>query len=147
MNVHISTHASATMPRTEQTRQAIPVQNVMTPQPVTIGRGESLATAKEMMRVHACHHLPVLEHGELVGVISRRDLELFESIAGVERLSAPLDRTMAPEVYAVAPDAPLSDVARHMATHRRGCAVVLERKRVIGIFTATDALNVLAAHF
>ena len=31
-----------------------------------------------------------------------------------------------------------------MAEHRYGCAVVMERERVIGIFTVTDALRVLS---
>ena len=36
-------------------------------------------------------------------------------------------------------------VAKHMARKRYGCAVVIERGRVAGIFTATDALRFIAA--
>ena len=52
----------------------------MTPQPVTIGRKQPLAIAHRMMRAHGVRHLPVLEHGELVGVVSQRDLYFLETI-------------------------------------------------------------------
>lgn len=124
--------------------QRIAIQTLMTPQPVTIGRTESLATAHQLMREHSCRHLPVLEHGELVGVVTQRDLYLLETIAGVDLRADIVDEAMSNDAYAVPPDAPLEDVAASMAANRYGCAVVIERGRVIGIFTATDALRVLA---
>ena len=116
----------------------------MTPQPVTIGRNEMLATAHELMRRNEVRHLPVLEHGELVGVVTQRDLYLLETIAGVDLREDRVDDAMSTDAYAVPPDAPLEEVTAQMATHRYGCAVVIERGRVIGIFTTTDALRVLA---
>lgn len=116
----------------------------MTSQPVTIGSTQSLATAHELMRNHDCRHLPVLEHGELVGVVTQRDLYLLETIDGVDLANDHVDEAMSTGAYAVSPDAPVSEVASVMATHRYGCAVVIERGRVIGIFTTTDALRVIA---
>lgn len=120
------------------------IEDVMTSQPVTIGRTESLATAHELMRQNEVRHLPVLEHGELVGVVTQRDLYLLETIAGVDLREDCVDDAMSNDAYAVQPDAPLEEVTAHMADHRYGCAVVIERGRVIGIFTATDALRILA---
>ena len=122
----------------------IEIEEVMTPQPVTIGRTETLATAHELMRENEVRHLPVLEHGELVGVVTQRNLYLLETIAGVDLREDSVDDAMSNDAYAVQPDAPLDVVTAHMAAHRYGCAVVIERGRVIGIFTATDALRVLA---
>jgi CBS domain-containing protein len=47
------------------------IESVMTPQPYTIGRDQTLATAHEMMRGHDIRHLPVLARGELVDVTAR----------------------------------------------------------------------------
>ena len=116
----------------------------MTPQPITIGRNESLATAYALMRAHGCRHLPVLEHGELVGIVTQRDLHLLETIATVDLRDDHVDDAMSEGVYAVDPDAPLDEVAKTMASNKYGCAVVIERERVIGIFTTTDALRVVA---
>lgn len=117
--------------------------DVMTPQPLTIGRGESLATAHRMMRTSRVHHLPVLEHGELVGIVTLRDLYFLETIRGVDLDDDTVEDAMAPDAYAVSPETPIATVARHMARSRIGCAVVMERGRVAGIFTATDALRML----
>lgn len=120
------------------------IQEVMTSQPVTIGRTETLATAHELMRENEVRHLPVLEHGELVGVVTQRDLYLLETIAGVDLREDSVDDAMSNDAYAVPPDAPLDQVTAEMVAQRYGCAVVIERGRVIGIFTTTDALRVLA---
>lgn len=127
-------------------KPGLSVSDVMTPQPVTIGRGQSLAVAHQMMRDHRCRHLPVLEHNELVGVLSQRDLYFLESLGTFDLEADKVDDAMTHESYAVSPDAPLEEVARTMAEQRYGCAVVMERDRVIGIFTATDALRVLGGH-
>lgn len=56
----------------------------MTPQPLTIGRNEPLVTAHRLMNEHGVRHLPVLEHGELIGIVSQRDLYFLETIRGVD---------------------------------------------------------------
>jgi CBS domain-containing protein len=118
---------------------------LMTPQPLTIGRKEPLMTAHRLMNEHHVRHLPVLEHGELIGLVSQRDLYFLETIRGVDLEQDVVEDAMSSDTYAVLPDAPISVVAKHMARHRYGCAVVLERGKVAGIFTATDALRILAS--
>ena len=122
------------------------MKDVMTPQPITIGREQTLSVAHAMMRQHHCHHLPVLEHGELVGIISQRDLYFLESLAGVDIEVDKIDDAMSQDTYAVSPDARLGEVCARMADERIGCAVVIERGRVAGIFTTTDALRILSAY-
>jgi acetoin utilization protein AcuB len=124
--------------------RSLVVEDVMTARPVTVGRTESLATAQGLMRRNEVRHLPVLERGELVGVVSQRDLYLLETLAGVDVGDDRVDDAMSSDAYVVAPSVPLDEVTAHMVTERRGCAVVVERGRVIGIFTTTDALRVLA---
>lgn len=119
------------------------MKDVMTEQPITVGRTQTLSVAHEMMRENHCRHLPVLEHGELVGVVTQRDLYFLETIAGVDLTKDKVDDAMGADCYAVGPDARVTEVAAEMSRHKYGCAVVIERDRVIGIFTATDALRVL----
>lgn len=117
---------------------------LMTPQPLTIGRQQSLSTAHRLMRDHHVRHLPVLEHGELIGVVSQRDLYFLETIRGIDLDDDLVEDAMTTDTYAIEPDAPISAVARQMARYRYGCAVVVERGKVIGIFTATDALRLVS---
>jgi acetoin utilization protein AcuB len=117
---------------------------LMTAQPLTIGRKESLITAHRMMSAYRVHHLPVLEQGELVGIVTQRDLYFMETFRDVDLEKDLVEDAMSTDAYAVEPGVSIHAVAQHMACYRFGCTVVLERGKVVGIFTATDALRLLA---
>ncbi len=124
-------------------KQMPTVQKVMTPMPHTVGRDIPLNTALGLMREHRIRHLPVQDAGELVGMLTDRDLRLASSFAEGEQLT--VDDVMTPDPYAVAPETPLDHVVREMAEKKLGSAVVQQGNgKVVGIFTAVDALNVLA---
>jgi acetoin utilization protein AcuB len=55
-----------------------------------------------------------------------------------------VEEAMTLVVYTVAPDAPLDEVADHMADHKIGSVVVLTGGKVSGVFTAVDGLRALA---
>jgi acetoin utilization protein AcuB len=130
--------------RTNRARKSPTVGDVMTPQPLTIGRDQKLNVAHRMMAENGIRHLPVLEHGELVGVVSQGDLYFLETIAGVDKLADKVDDAMTNDARKFVPDTPLAQVAREMFEQKLGCAVIVERGRVVGIFTALDALRILA---
>jgi CBS domain-containing protein len=52
----------------------IPVREVMQPEPVGIGPRASILEAIELMRAHRISCLPVVEHDQLVGILTERDL-------------------------------------------------------------------------
>jgi acetoin utilization protein AcuB len=135
--------ATAPEEKSATSKQTRTIGDAMTPQPWTIGRNQTLRTAHAMMRTHGIRHLPVLEHGQIVGVLSQRDLYFLETINGVDIESDDVNEAMSPDAYAVSPDTPLTEVASTMVERKLGCAVVLERDRVVGIFTTTDALRLL----
>ena len=118
------------------------ISKYMTPMPHTIGRDISLKTAFAMMREYGIRHLPVQEAGTLVGVISDRDAKLASSFKGSSDFT--VDDVMVEEPYTVEPETPLAEVVKEMAAHKYGCAMIRQRNgKIVGIFTATDALRVL----
>jgi acetoin utilization protein AcuB len=121
------------------------VERFMTPAPHTINAEESLATAHQLMRKHGIRHLPVLEHGLLVGLVSQRDLYLLETLAGADPGVIAVLEAMTPDPYRVAPATPVAEVARGMVARHYGSAVVVEDDRLVGIFTTSDALRALIA--
>ena len=121
------------------------VQEFMTVGPVVIARGRTLSEAHRVMRERAIRHLPVVEAGKLVGLVSQRDLYLLETLKGVDPATETVEEAMSPEPFAVRPDAPLEEVALAMAEHKYGSAVVVDQGVVVGLFTTTDALRALAA--
>ena len=50
---------------------------------------------------------------------------------------------MSRPTYSVGPETPLAKVAASMVRHRFGSAVIVERGRVVGMFTTVDALRAL----
>ena len=50
------------------------VKNRMTADPVTVTPEDSLAHALRLTREHRIRHLPVVRNGELVGILSDRDI-------------------------------------------------------------------------
>lgn len=129
--------------KTRRPRKTSTIGDVMTPQPLTIGRDQKLVTAHRMMTENGIRHLPVLEHGDLVGVVSQRDLYFVETIAGVDKFADKVEDAMTTDARKFEPETPLADVALEMFEHKLGCAVIVERDRVVGIFTAMDALRIL----
>lgn len=116
----------------------------MTPAPCTIGPDQPLAAAHALMRRHLIRHLPVIEAGALVGVVSIGDLHLFETLDGVDPKEARVREAMTANPYSVSPDAPLREVAAKMADRKIGSALVVEQGQVVGIFTAVDGLRGLS---
>jgi acetoin utilization protein AcuB len=117
----------------------------MTASPVCIALEADLGAALDQMREHGIRHLPVMDGAELAGVVSDRDLTMIESLLPEEWQQICVAEAMTPQPYAVSQDAPLWEVAKHMAHEKIGCAVVMnDRGEVVGLFTTTDALHVLA---
>jgi acetoin utilization protein AcuB len=119
------------------------VERWMTPTPLTIGRDIPIATAHAMMRERGVRHLPVLDGGKLVGVLSERDLYWLETVSGTDAGATKVEEAMTAEPYVVDRAAPLRTVANEMARRRIGTALVADHGKVVGIFTAVDALRAL----
>ncbi|MBP6630905.1 MAG: CBS domain-containing protein [Kofleriaceae bacterium] len=116
----------------------------MTTTPFTIGAEQPLERAQALMRTHQIRHLPVLRGGKLEGMVTERDVALIEALDGVDPGKMLVEDAMTTDVYAVAPDAPLDEVAREMASRKYGSAVVVDNTKVVGIFTTVDLAAALA---
>lgn len=119
------------------------IQKHMTTSPHSIGKAQTLAHAHDVMRTHHIRHLPVLDGGRLVGMLTHRDLALVESLKDVDPKRITVEDAMSSEVYTVSPEASLDEVTREMAERKYGSAVVLQNQKVVGIFTTVDVCRTL----
>jgi len=119
------------------------VGQYMTPSPHSIAVDRTLADAHKIMRQFKIRHLPVLEGGRLVGVVSERDLHLVETLKDVNPSKVEVEDAMSPDPFVVTPDTPLQDVLVTMWRKKYGSAVVQEGREIVGVFTTIDALRVL----
>jgi len=121
-----------------------PIARYMTRQPWTIRRDETLSDAHTLMRRQGVRHLPVLEHGRLAGIVTQSDLHLIETLQDVDPDQVLVEDAMTEEVFVASPDDELADVIEKMVAHKYGAVIVTSSKGVEGIFTAVDAMQVLA---
>jgi acetoin utilization protein AcuB len=119
------------------------VSEYMTSGPFAVGPHEPLVAARHLMEKHGLRHLPVLLDDALVGIVSGRDLDLVQTLAHAPAEAITVEDAMTPAPYAPSPDTPLVEVVRVMIERKIGSAVVVDAGRIVGIFTATDAMRAL----
>lgn len=120
---------------------------------VTISANERLSTVDDIMTLGRVRHIPVVQAGRLVGVVSQRDL-LRASLSALSQhrdaerrafLSVvEIARVMSTPAIVIAPDATIEQAAAVMANKRIGCLPVLEDDELVGMVTETDILRWLA---
>ena len=120
-----------------------PIDRYMTRQPWTLASTASLLDAHKLMRLHAIRHLPIVDDGTLVGLLSERDILRLEPF--VELRGTQICEAMTEPAFSARGDDAMDGVARAMGERRLGCVVIVKRDgSVDGIFTATDACRALA---
>ncbi len=115
----------------------------MSENPVTIPADLSLSDASLRMYDHGIRHLPVIDQGHVVGIVSERDLALITGIPGVNADHVEVTEAMSPHPYIVAPSVSLLEVVATMHERKIGTAVIMEDGEMQGIFSVVDALEVL----
>jgi acetoin utilization protein AcuB len=118
----------------------------MTPFPHSIDVDAPLEDAHKLMREHRFRHVPVMSGGEIVGVLTDRDIKL---VLGPD-FGSPDERELrVRDAYVERPcvvpaSTPVAKVARVMAQNRIGSAIVTKHGKLVGIFTVTDACRAVA---
>lgn len=118
------------------------VERYMTREPFSVASTDTLELVKTLMREHDIRHLPVVDGGRLVGIISERDLHVVEAVPGIQLSHVEVARVMASPIDVWA-ETPIDQVSSLMAEKKCDCVVVQGGQGVEGVFTATDALLAL----
>lgn len=115
------------------------VEELMSSEPLTIRWTTTLDEAQRLCREHRVRHLPVLEAGLLVGMVSDRDLRRAR---GVGRPGdTPVDDFMTRRVITCLRQDRAADAARRMLQHGFSSLPVAELDELCGIVTVTDLLT------
>ena len=131
-------------------RQPLRVGDIMSVSPVTITPTMSVHEAQALMQQRKIRHLPVLQDGRLVGIISDRDIRLVlpspATSLTVWEFRHLLDKLTVGEVMTyfvmtTAPDCPVTEAVGRMLGHKVGALPVVEDHQVVGILTRTDVLR------
>lgn len=119
------------------------VQKFMTTDVKTIDAGKTIQDAVAFMKEHEIRHLPVISNGEVVGIITDRDIKNILGIVDLDAQNVIIRDACKDVVYIVSPDAGLDDVAQTMAEKHYGSAVVIQNNQLVGILTTVDICRAL----
>jgi acetoin utilization protein AcuB len=135
------------------------IQEYMTPHPTTVTEDTSVIEAAELMREKKVRRFPVLKGGELVGIVTDRDLRSAApsqviSFDSEERTLMPelhallarikVGEIMSTDVISVAPEQTIVTAAVLMLKDRiSGLPVVDSKGELVGIITEGDIFKVL----
>jgi acetoin utilization protein AcuB len=117
----------------------------MTRNPKTVSPDDPLSFAARILREHRFHHLPVVEGGRLVGILSDADLRNASygtmPAEGGTAEDLPVREAMRTEVWSVTPDDSVEDALLILTREKFGALPVLSGDRLVGIITRADLLN------
>lgn len=122
------------------------VTSIMSKDPITVTPTMPVAEARELLDTEDIRHAPVLRDGQLVGVISDRDLyptesELAPSLeAGGEARVRTVGDVMHDDFTTVSPEDTVVTAAVDFTVEKIGCLPVLSDKRLVGILSELDML-------
>ncbi len=131
------------------TYNRLKVVDVMTKNPLTVIASETVGQVDEMMSEHKIRQLPVVNCGELVGIVTDRDIRSFlsgwrtESQEEREKaLSTKVRDIMTTGPITLSPDNGLQEAVELLIDEKiGGIPVVDEVEGLVGIVTYVDALR------
>jgi acetoin utilization protein AcuB len=130
------------------------VNDLMTSIPFTVSSDTPVRHVIELMKTEGCRQLPVLEEGNLVGIVTDRDIRLAMNspimLHGQWQDEELLDRVTARDCMTanpmiVEPDMPAYQAARMLSIYKFGALPVVDHGVLVGIITVTDFLDNFAA--
>lgn len=130
------------------------VRHLMTAEVFTLKADDDLTTLYDLMDAEHIRHIPVIgEDGELVGLVTHRDL-LRAAVIDQDDMPVSMQRDllgrisvseiMNPVVETTEPDKSLQEAAAVMLENKYGCLPVVNGDRLVGILTEADFVRAFA---
>jgi CBS domain-containing protein len=128
----------------------VPVSEIMMKDPVTLNADDILDLANDIMHLGRIRHIPILNNGKVVGVLSQRNLFQSALVAAMgmrpqerkEHLKAIRVRdVMSAPVVTASPATGVKEAARIMVEKKIGCLPVMENDILVGLVTESDILR------
>jgi acetoin utilization protein AcuB len=121
----------------------IKVEDVMTPDPTTLPPTATVGDAYALMTDRGFRHVPIVEDGLLLGLISTTDVGHLGAKVP-EILAKPIHTVMSTKLVTCGPDESVASAAATMASKKINCLLVMIDNQLAGIVTTYDLLDALA---
>lgn len=127
--------------------KSAPISSIMTKNVVCVSPEQKIIDVKhiyEKKKFH--HHIPVTNHGNLIGMVSLIDFMYKIKGAGLSDDNAIYNELtvkdiMTPKPYAISPDTTINNVAEEFAKGRYHAIPIIENQAVVGIVSTADLIR------
>ena len=109
----------------------------MTSKLIAVAPHDSLAKAKALMDSGNFRHLPVLEDGRLIGILSDRDMRLHSGYLD----STHVDAVMTSNPATITPAETVEEAARLMLRLKISAVPIVDDQKPVGILSTSDILR------
>lgn len=132
------------------------VRTWMSTDPITISSHAPMKEAAAIMREHEVRHLPVVEHGRLVGIVTLNDIRQASpspaTTFSVGEINYLVDQIQVADIMTrdprtVAPDTTVEDAALLAYKYKFGSLPVVEDGKLVGIITQKDLMDIMMSVF
>ena len=115
------------------------IADVMTPDPQTVRSGDTLQSAAQLMDELNVGVLPVVDGGELIGILTDRDIVIRSTSAGQDPNTAKVSDAMTTDAQTLQEDASVEEAVEIMEERQlRRVPVVNGAGRLVGIVSLGD---------
>ncbi len=114
------------------------VQDVMTPQPVTVDADTTVRQAAEVMREADIGDVVVVSDGEIRGIVTDRDLVVRALADGCDPTTTPVAQVLTTDPVTLAPGDDVEDAMKTMSTNAIRRLPVVSGGRLVGIVSLGD---------
>ena|SRR5438067_776659 len=119
------------------------IREVMTADPISIDKESTVRDAWRTMKTRGFRHLPVVENGALIGILSTTDVgKLGAQVPTV--MARLVGDAMTRDPLTIGEDETIEVAAAKMALKKISCLPVVTDGKLVGIVTTFDLLDALA---
>jgi len=130
------------------------VKDIMTTNVITLSSSDKLENAEKLFKKNNIRHIPIVDNGEIVGMLSYSDLlrlsfadltnEEFEIDAFIYEMFT-IKQIMAKNLTMVPPKTTIKKVAQMLVEKEFHALPIVKDEKLLGIVTSTDLSRYLVA--
>lgn len=136
-------------------KKRTPVSKIMTTELLTVNTTNTLREVNEMIEKHPIRHLPVVSGDQVIGMLSKTDLQRISFIDTFDEGNTTtamydvltIDQVMTKDLTVVQQDDTIYEVAVTLSKNEFHALPVLDGKKLVGIVTTTDLVKYLIEQY
>ena len=130
------------------------VRDLMSTELITLDVNHDFRSVTDMIKLKRLRHLPVVDRGKLIGLVTQRDLLRAQAKLMIELAKPATDGSdervvtvrvqdfmTTKELITCGPAVPADDAARLMLERKLGCILVVDDDQLVGIVTEADLVK------